>query len=133
ERERIRPEQCSLIASTHLQPPACGEWISFPCDSSHGVPVFLVMGGEATPVSADLLSQLTFLTANETELARIAKLPTDTDEQVVAAAKSVQKSYSVPKELVTLGERGAILFLQDGTTVQVPGVKVENVVDITGA
>jgi ribokinase len=100
-----------------------------------GAVVYLDMGGEESPLSNDLLSHLTFLTANETELARVAGLPTDTEEQVSTAAKQVQKQYGVENILITLGERGSRLFLASASpeVLSEPAEKVANVVDTTGA
>ncbi len=92
----------------------------------------LDMGGEATSVSTDLLSCLYLLSANETELARLSGLATDTDEQVITAAKEVQKK-GVKMLLITLGARGALLILEDGQVITEPARKVENIVDTTGA
>ena len=47
-----------------------------------GVPVFLDAGGMEGPLSPGLLSCLTVLSPNETELARMTNMPTDTIEQV---------------------------------------------------
>jgi ribokinase len=122
---------------------------------SAGVPVFLDMGGEERPLPDELLANVTFLTANETELARLMDLPTDTDEQVQQAARALQQrrkdaaaasassaaassSSSVAAGLyvlVTLGERGALLLQPDGSVLTEPAhlVSKELVVDTTGA
>lgn len=103
------------------------------CVSSHGVPVFLDLGGEATPVSPSLLQQVTFLTANETELSRVASLPTVTSDEVLAAASSIRARYGVKNILITIGERGSLLIIDDGSVIQQPACKVDKVVDTTGA
>lgn len=117
---------------SHLFPRACTTSVSS-SPSAHHVPVFLDMGGEDSAVSPSLLSQLSFLTANETELARIARMPTDTDEQVHAAANYVRSEYTVPHILITLGDRGSLLFLPDGSFVRESALQVERIVDTTGA
>jgi ribokinase len=57
-----------------------------------GVPVFLDAGGIEAPLSRELLQHITVLSPNETELARLSGLPTDTLEQVQAAAAALQVS-----------------------------------------
>lgn len=91
------------------------------------------MGGEATEASGELLSHLTFLTANETELARIARMPTESEEQVLAAGNHVRERFGVANILLTLGERGAMLLLNDGSVVKQTAVRVDKIVDTTGA
>lgn len=108
---------------------------------SAGVPVMLDMGGEDTELSSALLQNLSFLTANETELARLAKRNTETEAQVIAAAKAVQQraaaaaggSSSSLHVLLTLGHRGSLLVLPDGSHLTQPAMPVEQVVDTTGA
>jgi len=114
---------------------------------AHGVPVFLDMGGEDAPLPDALLAQLTTLSANETELARLTDLPTDSDEQVRTAAQELQKRWKAAVEadaaaakvqeglhvLVTLGERGSMLLLPDGSVLTAPAHRVSSVVDTTGA
>ena len=99
-----------------------------------GVPVVQDVGGEERPISAALLSKLSYLCPNETELERIAGMPTATEEQIVAAAVAVQKR-GVKNVLVTLGGDGAILVSEGGKITRqkalpVPGDKP---VDTTGA
>lgn len=124
--QREIPERINLAVATAAQ--------------SAGAVVYLDMGGEDTPISGDLLGRVTFLTANETELARVAARPTDTDEEVRAAVAHIRERYGVRNVLITLGERGARLFVagEEGAGGEVqelsePAVKVAKVVDTTGA
>lgn len=48
----------------------------------HGVPVLLDAGGVEGPISPDLLSCLSILSPNETELSRLTGRPTDSMEKV---------------------------------------------------
>ena len=50
--------------------------------NSHGVPVLLDAGGVEGPISPDLLSCLSILSPNETELSRLTGKPTDSMENV---------------------------------------------------
>ena len=49
---------------------------------SAGIPVILDAGGVEGPISPDLLSCLSVLSPNETELSRMTGRPTDSVEQV---------------------------------------------------
>ena len=110
-------------------------FLSLLSPSRHSVPVFLDMGGEDSPISSELLSFITFLTANETELARISGQSTASDDEVKKAAGAVQKKFGVKNILITLGERGSILFLENGSIESQQATKVEadKIVDTTGA
>jgi len=72
------------------------------------------------------------MSANETELARITKLPTETDEQVVAACRALLKT-GVKNVLATLGSKGSVLLTSGGDVVRQNAFSVEKVVDTTGA
>ena len=110
---------------------------------AHGVPVVLDMGGEDLAMPDELLKSLTLLSANETELARLAGAPTDTDAQVREAALAVQARANASAGaqgqaqklhvLLTLGSRGALLLLPDGQFLQQAALPVPRVVDTTGA
>ena len=52
------------------------------CYSKAGVPVVLDVGGHAVPLGMEICPFLTVLSPNETELARITQMPTETKEQV---------------------------------------------------
>lgn len=61
----------------------------------------------------DLLQSLDFITPNETELAKITGMPTQSLEQIEAAACALLKK-GVGCVLVTIGSRGALLCNKDG-------------------
>jgi len=99
-----------------------------------GVPVIQDVGGEERDFSDAQLRRLSFICPNETELERLTNMPTETEDQVVQAARSLQKK-GVKNILCTLGASGAILLCQDGKVLRqgsckVPGGKI---VDTTGA
>ena len=86
------------------------------------------------PATADLnvadLRSLSFLIPNESELALLSGLPTTTEDEIVAAARSLV-ARGIGTVIVTLGARGARLVTADKVTAIAP-VKVEPV-DTTGA
>uniref|UniRef100_A0A061QID1 Ribokinase n=1 Tax=Tetraselmis sp. GSL018 TaxID=582737 RepID=A0A061QID1_9CHLO len=100
----------------------------------HGATVLLDAGGEDRPLDLKLLQLATFICPNEGELGRLTGLPTETNYQVLEAAKLLQKD-GARNVLVTLGARGAMLLKDGGDVIwqepkPVPG---ENVVDSTAA
>lgn len=56
---------------------------------SANVPVILDAGGIDSPVPDELLKYVTIFSPNETELARITGMPTETIGQVEAAASKI--------------------------------------------
>mmetsp|Transcript_9701 Transcript_9701/g.24880 ORF Transcript_9701/g.24880 Transcript_9701/m.24880 type:complete len:681 (-) Transcript_9701:510-2552(-) len=76
--------------------------------NAQGVPVLQDAGGEDRPISDELLSMITYLSPNLTELARLTGLPTSTDDEVLEAARSLLKR-GAQNVLVTLGSRGSLL------------------------
>lgn len=97
-----------------------------------GVRVVLDAGGQEGPLSGALLANISILSPNETELARMTGLPTDSEEQIVQAAQALQ-ALGVSTVLVKLGADGALLVDADGSTTRVPAFVVKQVVDTTGA
>lgn len=99
-----------------------------------GVPVIQDVGGEERSFSDAQLRRLTYICPNETELERLTGMATDSEEKMVAAARTLQKK-GVKNVLCTLGSDGAVLITADGKVLRqkccpVPGGKV---VDTTGA
>ncbi|KAL4426410.1 hypothetical protein ABPG77_004704 [Micractinium sp. CCAP 211/92] len=99
-----------------------------------GVPVLLDVGGEDRPITPSLLRLLDFVCPNESELARLTQLPTDTEEQVLLAAGAL-RARGARNVLVTLGARGALLLRGDGTVLRQEAVPPPGgaVVDTTAA
>ena len=58
---------------------------------SAGVPVIMDAGGMDAPVPRDLLSLVDIFSPNETELARLTGMPTETFEQISQAAGECHK------------------------------------------
>ncbi|KAL4430864.1 hypothetical protein ABPG75_006120 [Micractinium tetrahymenae] len=82
-----------------------------------GVPVLLDVGGEDRLIAPSLLRLLDYVCPNESELARLTQLPTDTEEQVLLAAGSL-RARGARNVLVTLGSRGALLLREDGAVLR---------------
>lgn len=107
--------------------------------------VVLDAGGADGPLSPELLAAVDVLSPNETELARITGLPTDTDGQVVAASKALldRTGSGVAAVITKLGARGSIFVGDPGLGAAEggarreawfqPALSVANVVDTTGA
>ena len=72
------------------------------------VPVILDAGGDETPIAEALLSMVTILSPNETELARLTGMPTGTEADILEAAAALQKR-GVHTVLVKLGAQGSLL------------------------
>ena len=98
------------------------------------VPVLLDMGGEDSPLSAALLENVDYVCPNETELQRLVDMPTESDEQVEAAARHVQATMGVPNVLVTIGKGGSVLYGPGGgEPLRQAAFPASKVVDTTGA
>ncbi len=71
------------------------------------------------------------VTPNRHELAAAARMPTDTDDAVVAAAEKVRADCGIDALLVTRGEDGMTLVADDGISHQ--GARAREVFDVSGA
>ncbi len=96
---------------------------------AHGVPVIL-NPAPAQPLPASLLRHVTYLIPNQHEAALLSGLPTDTDEQAAAAAAALQAA-GVGAVILTLGERGALVFT-GGAGIAAPSFPIQ-AVDTTAA
>eukprot|EP00245_Coleochaete_scutata_P005965 TRINITY_DN2001_c0_g2_i1.p1 TRINITY_DN2001_c0_g2~~TRINITY_DN2001_c0_g2_i1.p1 ORF type:complete len:360 (-),score=58.50 TRINITY_DN2001_c0_g2_i1:517-1506(-) len=99
---------------------------------SANVPVLLDVGGIQAPLGADLLKYITIISPNETELARLTSMPTDTMEEVLAAAAKVQE-MGVQQVLVKLGEKGSVFVSASDPPIHQEAVLAPVCVDTTGA
>ncbi|KAL9660702.1 hypothetical protein QQ045_025519 [Rhodiola kirilowii] len=97
-----------------------------------GVPVMLDAGGMDAPIPPELFKFVDILSPNETELARLTGMPTDTYEQI---ARAVDKCYDmgVQQVLVKLGGKGSALFVKGEEPIKQPIISATKVVDTTGA
>jgi ribokinase len=97
---------------------------------SHGVTTILNTA-PAVPLDDAIFALCDYVTPNETEAATLTGIPVESiDDARRAAADLVRRGAR--NALITLGERGALLHGADGDVV-VPAMKVEKVVDTTGA
>ena len=101
------------------------------------IPVCLDAGGEAGPLSPELAAAVTYLTPNESELARLTGLPTDTEKEIIAAARALRSggALGVQNILVTLGERGSMVLFTNDTLLFQPAAPLpgDQLVDATAA
>ena len=121
----------SLILTQLETPIPTLEHLAAICQREH-VPLMLDPA-PAAPLSADLLSRLTWITPNETEAQSLAgsKHSLNNESDVRALAEALLSKG--PKNVVVkLGERGAYLALEDGTRTAVPAFLVK-AIDTTAA
>lgn len=90
------------------------------CEELH-VPMIL-NPAPAVPLSDELLSRVTYLTPNETELSVITGHPVDTLDDIKAAAQMLL-DRGVKHVVATLGDKGALLADASGMNV-IPGYQV---------
>jgi len=100
-----------------------------------GVPVILDAGGDDSPICAELLRLCTYLSPNETELARLSALPTDGgEEDVLRAARHLQYIAGCRSVLVKLGAHGSLLVPPPpASPLRQLAFAAPKVVDTTGA
>lgn len=77
----------------------------------------------AVKFEKEILGMVDYITPNETELAILTGMPTDTDEEVLAAAKELL-SYGTKTIIATLGSRGALIATNESVEI-VSGYKVK--------
>eukprot|EP00262_Sarcandra_glabra_P007565 TRINITY_DN20455_c0_g1_i1.p1 TRINITY_DN20455_c0_g1~~TRINITY_DN20455_c0_g1_i1.p1 ORF type:complete len:370 (-),score=100.90 TRINITY_DN20455_c0_g1_i1:112-1221(-) len=99
---------------------------------SAGVPVILDAGGMEGSIPAELLSFVDIFSPNETELARLTGMTTDTFEQITQAAVKCH-GMGVKQVLVKLGAKGSALFVEGDKPLKQPIISASKVLDTTGA
>ncbi|RDX86097.1 rbsK, partial [Mucuna pruriens] len=97
-----------------------------------GVPVVLDAGGMDGPIPPQLLNFVDILSPNETELARLTGMPTESFEEIARAALKCHE-LGVKQVLVKLGDKGSALFVEGENPIQQPAIFAKTVVDTTGA
>ncbi|KAG0575703.1 hypothetical protein M758_5G026600 [Ceratodon purpureus] len=96
------------------------------------VPVIMDAGGAEGPIPDELLKCVTVLSPNETELARLTSMPTNSLEEILQAATKVQE-MGVKQVLVKMGENGSVLVCDGAPPIFQPALLAPVVVDTTGA
>lgn len=76
--------------------------------ASARVPVILDAGGAERPLAHDLLTNVSILSPNETELERLTGMPTKSEKEIIEAAESLVHQ-GVDKVLVKLGAKGSLM------------------------
>ncbi|XP_024376594.1 uncharacterized protein [Physcomitrium patens] len=99
---------------------------------SAGVPVIMDAGGAEGPIPEELLKHVTVLSPNESELARLTAMPTNSLEKILLAAAKVQE-MGVQQVLVKMGETGSVLVSGKEPPIYQPAILAPTVVDTTGA
>ncbi|OWM81010.1 ribokinase [Punica granatum] len=99
---------------------------------SAGVPVILDAGGMDTPIPPELLSYVDIFSPNESELARLTGMPTESFEDVGRAVRKFH-DMGVKQVLVKLGAKGSALFVEGEEPIKQPIISAPKVVDTTGA
>ncbi|KAL7249911.1 hypothetical protein ACSBR1_011987 [Camellia fascicularis] len=97
-----------------------------------GVPVILDAGGVDAPIPPELLNFVNILSPNESELARLTRMPTESFEQISQAVTRCHE-MGVRQVLVKLGAKGSALFLEGEEPIKQPIILAPRVLDTTGA
>ncbi|KAK9269258.1 hypothetical protein L1049_001028 [Liquidambar formosana] len=97
-----------------------------------GVPVILDAGGMDAPIPSELLKFVDILSPNETELARLTRMPTESFEQISQAAAKCHE-MGVKQVLVKLGAKGSTLFVKGEEPIKQSIIPASRVLDTTGA
>ncbi|XP_024967084.1 uncharacterized protein LOC112506963 [Cynara cardunculus var. scolymus] len=99
---------------------------------SAGVPVILDAGGMDSPIPDELLKHVDILSPNESELARLTGMQTESFKQISLAVAKCHK-LGVKEVLVKLGARGSVLFTEGNEPIRQSIIEAEKVLDTTGA
>ncbi|KAJ9671315.1 hypothetical protein PVL29_025149 [Vitis rotundifolia] len=97
-----------------------------------GVPVILDAGGMDVPIPVELLNVVDILSPNESELARLTGMPTESFEQICQAVAKCHE-MGVKEVLVKLGAKGSALFVKGEEPIRQPIISTAKVLDTTGA
>jgi ribokinase len=120
---------CDLIL-LQLEVPLETVYAALAFGKAHGVKTALNPAPAARDLDMDKVRLASFLTPNETELAILTGMPTETEDEIAAAAKSLLAN-GLETVIVTLGARGSLLATAGGLKRIAP-VKVQ-AIDSTGA
>ncbi|KAH7512750.1 hypothetical protein FEM48_Zijuj12G0123500 [Ziziphus jujuba var. spinosa] len=136
--QREIPDSVNIqVAKTHYcfgyesRGPTCWKQVVTAARSA-GVPVILDAGGVDAPIPQELLNFVDILSPNESELARLTGMPTESFEQISQAVAKCHE-MGVKQILVKLGAKGSALFVEGEEPIKQPIISVEKVLDTTGA
>ncbi|KAF9587889.1 hypothetical protein IFM89_006143 [Coptis chinensis] len=99
---------------------------------SANVPVILDAGGMEGSIPVELLSCVDIFSPNETELARLTGMRTESFEQICQAVVKCHE-MGVKQVLVKLGSKGSALFVKGEEPIKQPIILATKVIDTTGA
>ncbi|KAL8031955.1 hypothetical protein ABFX02_13G062200 [Erythranthe guttata] len=135
--ENLRREDLEVVQSAGIVllqreiPDSVNIQVAKAARSAH-VPVILDAGGVDAPIPRELLNFIDILSPNETELARLTNMPTETFEQISQAVGKCHE-LGVKQVLVKLGAKGSILFTQGEEPIRQSIISAPKVIDTTGA
>ncbi|MDH7804847.1 MULTISPECIES: ribokinase [unclassified Rhizobium] len=121
--------ECGLILM-QMEVPVETVYHTIELAAQNGIETILNPAPAAANLDPERIRQVTFLVPNESELALLSGLPTDTDEAIVTAARSLI-ARGIRTVIVTLGGRGARMITSN-EIVNIEPVKVTPK-DTTGA
>ena len=122
-------KECGLILM-QMEVPVETVYHTVEFAAQNGIETILNPAPAAANLDPERIRQVTFLVPNESELALLSGLPTDTDEDIVTAARSLI-ARGIRTVIVTLGGRGARMITSN-EIVNIEPVKVTPK-DTTGA
>jgi len=123
-------EQCRLIV-LQLEVPLETVYRAIAFGAEHGIETLLNPAPAVRELDAEQIRRVTFLVPNETELATLTGMPTGSNEQVIAAARSLI-ARGTRTVIVTLGRKGALCVTGDRAEL-IPGFDRVKPLDTTGA
>jgi ribokinase len=136
---RVTPEQIETCADTiasarmlvcQLETPLTAVTRAIDIAYDNEVPVIL-NPAPAVPLNRRLLAKIKYLIPNETEASLLSGVQVVDGETARAAARRLTDE-GVEQVLITLGDKGVVSVLKDGTVLSIPAIVVP-VVDTTGA
>lgn len=122
-------KECGLILM-QMEVPVETVYHTIELAAQNGIETILNPAPAAANLDPERIRQVTFLVPNESELALLSGLPTDTDDAIVTAARSLI-ARGIRTVIVTLGGRGARMITSN-EIVNIEPVKVTPK-DTTGA
>jgi ribokinase len=129
ERASDTLKRCDLIL-LQMETPLATVYAAIDFGKKHGVRTVLNPAPATPDLDPERVRHVSYFVPNETELAILTRMPTETEGQIAAAAASLV-AKGMEAVVVTLGARGARLVTKQGV-MAIPPVKVE-AVDTTGA